>query len=195
MDEWHDRLRDLGMGILCVAAMGIAGCRSHESWRDYYQQPEPPKPLGALTDPVWQNQEANAEASDFVIHEHEFEDNSPRLNLGGEDHVKQIAARLNAGQDVPVVVERGMSGLPNTGDYRYPVHPDPQLDMQRREMIVRALTAMNIADAEHRVVVAPAYASGLSGNEAESSYSLGLTGSDYGTGSGNFGGFILRGGY
>jgi hypothetical protein len=112
-------------------------------------------PLGTLSDPVWENQEANAERSDFVVHEHEFIDNGEFLNTAGEDHVKQIAARIASGQDAQVLVERTRNFARPDTEYKYRVHTNPEMDMRRREIVVRALAAMKISDADARVVIAP----------------------------------------
>jgi hypothetical protein len=168
-----------------LAASLTSGC--HE-WVAFYRQPSI-SPLGTQSDSVWRKQEANGEASDFVIYQHEFQRGSVKLNLDGEDHVKEIAARLLQGQEAPVVVERSrMSPRKNT-EYHYPVHANPGLDMNRREMIVRALTVMGVTDADDRVVVAPAYAAGMQASEAEAAYRRGLTETNYG----NFGGFSSGG--
>ena len=181
----------------CFIVLLLAGCEC-SSWRQYYQPPVA-QPLGTLSDPIWQNQEANAERSDFVVHQHEFQKNAEWLNTGGEDHVKQIAARLLTGQEAQVIVERSTTSARDDTEFQYPVHPDPELDMRRREIIVRSLTAMGIADADNRVVVAPAFAQGMTGNEAEAAYHSGLSGSGYGSsgmgGFGGFGGFMFSGGY
>jgi len=131
-------------GALLVAGVLVAaGCRP------------PAPPLGTLSDPVWQNQEYNAEHSDFVIHEHEFIADTEYLNTLGEDHVKQIAARLASGHDGLVLIERSMNSARPETAYKYRVHPNPELDMKRRDIVVRSLLAMRIADADARTVIAP----------------------------------------
>lgn len=181
--------------ILCVAAVALQGCQSPRP----IERVPPPAPLGALSDPIWQNQEANAEASDFVVHQHEFKRDAEWLNTAGEDHVKRIAVRLAEGQDATVVVERSMmSPRPNT-EYGYPVHPHPELDMRRREIIVRSLAVMGVADADERVMVAPAMTPGYTSGEAQSSYARGMAADGGGAsgmgGFGGFGGFLFTGGY
>ena len=187
------RLATLLCAAICLGALGATGC---ECWKQYYQSPSS-LPLGTASDPVWQNQERNAEASDFVVHEHEFQMDAEWLNLGGEDHVKQIAARLLGGQETPVIVERSMSSPAPGTKYQYPVNPNPELDARRREIIVRSLAAMGIQDADQRVVVAPALTPGITGNEAENIYYQGLGTQGYGAtgmrGLGGFGGFMFRG--
>ena len=183
------RLALLTVGLTVLM---LTGC---QTWRDYYQQPTP-APLGTLSDPIWQNQESNAEHSDFVIYQHEFQQNTEWLNTGGEDHVKKIASRLLAGQDAPVVIERGnMSVRPGTAQ-QYPIHPNPELDMRRREIVVRCLEAMQVPNADERVVVAPAIAQGATANEAEAAYHRGLSSNDSANrGFGGFSGGMFGGGY
>jgi len=177
-----------------MTALLMAGC---QSWKDYYVPPPPPEPLGAISDSVWQNQEATAEASKFMVFEHDFKMDSERLNMGGEDHVKQIAARLQSCQDSWVMVERSMSSARPDTEYQYRVHPNPELDLRRREILVRSLTAMGVTDAEQRVTVAPALSPGATANEAVASYHRGLSSSDSSSvgigGGGGFGGLFFRG--
>lgn len=181
--------------LTAVALVMASGC---QGWKQFYQQPTA-APMGTLSDPVWQNQERNAEMADFIIYEHEFRDHVEYLNTAGEDHVKQIAARLSSGQDAQVVVERSsMSPRKNT-EYHYPVHPNPELDMRRRDIVVRSLVMMGIQDADERVVVAPSFAQGLEGPQAEAAYYRGMRSMNMGStgglgGFGGFGGFTFGGG-
>lgn len=150
-------------------------------------------PLGTISDSIWQNQEHNAEASEFVVYQHEFQLNGARLNTYGEDHVKQIALRLSQGQNFPVVVERSNTTARANTEYQYPVHPNPQLDLRRRDVLVRALAAMGVGDAEQRVVVAPAFAEGYRANEAIRAYQRGING--YGGRGFGYGGGFGGGGF
>ncbi len=158
----------LGLGLLVVMVASL-GCHWHRV-RAVYQPPPPAEPLGTKSDAIWRKQELNAEASDFVIYQHEFEYNGYRLNMAGEDHLKQIAYRLRQGHDFPVVVERSTTTARPDTKFKYPVHPNPQLDMKRREVVVRALAAMGVHDAEQRVVVAPAYVPGTKATEDAAAY-------------------------
>ncbi|HUT09543.1 MAG TPA: hypothetical protein VMY42_03535 [Thermoguttaceae bacterium] len=162
--------------VICVVASLVCGCKhDHYPFTPVSQEmPLPGSPLGTLSDPIWKNQEANAEVSDFVIYQNEFDYNTARLNLGGEDHVKEIALRLQTGHNMPVIVERSMTSERQNTEYKYPVHTDPELDMQRRDVVVRALSAMGIFDAERRVVVAPALAHGQKATEAQRAYYRGM---------------------
>lgn len=176
--------------LVALASTTAAGCVRiyRPGWFSAVGQV--PAPQGALTDPIWIAQEENAEPSKFVLYQHEFVYNTARFNWAGEDHIKQIAARLHAGQNYPVLIERSMTSKLSGTEYKYPVHPNPELDMQRRAVVVQVLGAMGIPDAEQRVVVSPALTRGQEDLEAERSYgrSFGY-GGGYGGFGGGFGGF------
>ncbi|MCA9246123.1 MAG: hypothetical protein KDA42_03380 [Planctomycetales bacterium] len=179
----------LGIGALALPAIGC------NHWSRYFA-PNIPHPLGAQSDHIWQTQQCHAEAAKFTVYQHEFVANQARLNTAGEDHVKQIAMRLQCGEDFPVVVERGMLAKRENTEFHYPVHPDPELDLQRREIIVRSLAAMGVHDAEERVVVAPSYPEGYMASEAERSYQRAIGGyNSFGGGGGFFGGGFGGGGF
>jgi hypothetical protein len=164
--------------------------------------------LGTYVDNPLEIQEVNAEASKFVIYDHEFQlaptaDGKMKgtyyLNEDGEDHVRKIAANLREGVPFPVIVERNRSSVKPSTTFKYPVHHDARLDNQRREVIVRSLQAMGIENAEEVVVVAPALAPGLDGFEAERAYrsatarfrtGQGFGGVFGGSGFGGFGGLV-----
>ena len=150
-------------------------------------------PQGTLTDPIWIAQEENAEPAKFILYQHEFVYNQARLNWAGEDHIKQIAARLHAGQNYPVLVERSTTSKRDDTEYKYPVQANPQLDMQRRAVIVQVLTALGIPDAEQRVIVSPQLNRSFQDGEAERAYYQGFSwgmngGGGFGGGFGGFGG-------
>jgi hypothetical protein len=152
-----------------------------------------PAPLGSVVDQIFMQQEINAEASKFVIYMHEFELNEStndgwRLNAYGEDHVKQIAANLLRGDPFPVIVERSQTSVRPGTTYRYPIHFSDQLDARRRLVVVSALRAMGVVDADQRVIVAPAYAEGLTAGEASRAYTRSVSGNGAFSG-GGFGGF------
>jgi hypothetical protein len=184
--------------------------------------PNAPIAPGALSHDIFRMQEHNAEAADFIIYEHEFRvepcarvtdpnfnDNysrkaainpcddtlvggDVRLNYAGEDHVKQIAARLQSGAPFPVLIERSRHSRRLGDTYKLPVHLNPQLDMRRREVIVHALTAFGIQNAEDVVVVSPSFVEGFTSGEAERSYLRGINpyggiGSSGGRGRAGFG--------
>jgi hypothetical protein len=154
----------------------------------WFENRLPTPPMGTQSDAIWRRQEAGAAASDFVIYQHEFEGDGARLNLGGEDHLKAIAARLHCGAPLPVIIERSsLSVLPNS-EFHYPVNPNPELDVKRRDAVVGALLAMGICNAEQCVVVATPLAEGSSGTEAVQAYNQGLTEPAPGLGGGGYGG-------
>jgi len=151
-----------------------------------------PRPLGAINDQYYRQQESNAEASDFVFYEHEWTDNSANMNDAGKEHLKQVAVRA-AEVPFPILVERSsMSSRPGT-KYKFPVHNDEQLDLQRRTLIVTALAEMGVQDAEQRVSISPALTPGFQSFEAERAYSRGFSGG-YGMGGMGMGGGFGGGG-
>jgi hypothetical protein len=153
-----------------VAALMSTGCRV-----DDYMQANEPAPQGTISDSIWRAQESNAEASDFVVHEHEFIGNSARMNTAGETHVKQIAARLPTTPFVVLVEPSSMS--PRKGDtFGFAVHNDAKLDRQRRDIIVASLEKMGVEDADRRVVTSPALTPGFEQGEAQRSYGQFLNG-------------------
>ena len=183
------RTRTACVGAFLVMA-GLAGGCSHRHACTF--PIAPPNPLGYASDPMWMLQETGGEASDFVIYDHEFAHRTSRLTPAGEDHVKQIAARVGS-TPFPVVVERTNDAVNPNDEFQYPVHHNPVLDLQRRDVVVRSLLAMNVRDANDRVVVAPAIAEGFEEAEAEGAYLRGL-GRQNTFGNGNGGGFGYFGG-
>lgn len=167
----------------------VVGCGHWRNVRSAYRRPGVPT-LGYLVDDINQMQEGNAERSDFVIYQHEFTLNTDELNDAGKSHVQQIAARLPQHPEFVVLVERSLTSVKEGTEFEYPVNPNPKLDMQRREVIVRSLLAMGIADADQRVVVSYALTPGQKAIEAERDYQQQLGGfGGYGGGFGFGGGF------
>lgn len=181
------------LGFLTSTALAVSlvgGCCGHKCMKKCdYMGDITPHPLGTLSDPIWQKQEHNAEASDFVIHEHEFTANTARLNAAGEDHVKQIAYRFmqTPALSYPVLVEPSTMSVRAGDKYGFAVHNDPALDLNRRQVVIAALVALGMADAEQRVVVSPALTPGFQGFEGERAYGRGFGGFGGGLG-GGFGG-------
>lgn len=178
---------------IALAAMLVSGCQHKEH---HAQIPyDSVAPLGTISDDIWQKQEENGEASDFVIHESEFVGTTAKLNAAGEDHIKQIAVRM-VSTPFPVVVEPSSMSVNESDEYKYPVNGNDDLDMHRRNVIVKMLQAMNVQDADERVVVSPAFTPGFQGFEAYRAYSTGFSnrGGGNGSGGGAFGGFGGGGG-
>lgn len=178
------------LAVACFTVILVSGCARHKDEVACPPRPSPPPPLGTLSDPVWQAQERNAEASDFVIHQHEFQGNTARLNPAGEAHVKQLAVRAARMPEFPIQIEPSMTTRREGDEYGYPIHKNPELDKKRRELVVHALTAMGLTDAERRVVTAPATAPGYEHFEAERAYYRGFN-NNFGAFGNNFnnGGF------
>lgn len=114
-------------------------------------------PLGSVVRAHTHTMQTNAEASDFILHRHEFVDETTELTSDGKDHLLEIAARL-PGTPFPVLVQRSANNA------------TPELDARRRESIVRVLAELDVPDADVRTFVAPTYGRGLTGREAESNY-------------------------
>lgn len=179
----------LGHAVLVVA---LTGCCT-----DRYMVPEHPNPIGTASDPHWRAQEENAEAFDFVVHEHEFVGNSARLTPGGENHVKQIAARMltsTGGEVFPIPVEPSTMSEREGDRYGFAVHNDPELDAQRRLVVITALENFGVANAEGLVTVSPAYGPGFEANESQRVYQ-GFINPGAGVGGGGFGGGGGGGGF
>lgn len=170
----------VALGLL---VLGASGCSSPHR---YYQSafagahiPPPPSKNGAATEGLFRRMEENAEAADFVLYEHDFQDlQSVRLNDAGKDHLKQIVARLQAGAPFPVIIERSKYSTdprlgptdPDQGIFNYEVHPNPELDNRRREGIAKVLAAMGVPHADHRVVVGHQLSPAQTGQQAVQGY-------------------------
>lgn len=185
--------RDLQKWTAATLLAAAAGCVGSGDWKRTPLVDLQPMPVGTLSDSIWQQQEENAEASDFVVHEHEWVGNSSTLNPAGMDHVKQIAARLGAAP-FPVIIERSSMSINPASRHQFPVNGHEELDMERREFISRAIGEMGVQHPDERVVVAPALTPGFQDYEAEQAYQNGFTGQNgfgggFGNGSnGSFGG-------
>lgn len=180
-----NRARLMSAATCGLLALVTTGCCKDKC---AYLQPIHPTPLGTISDEVWKKQETNAEASDFVIHEHEFQGNTSRLNSAGESHVRQVAYRMDE-TPFPIIVESSSMSRRDSDKHGFPVHNDPELDQRRRELIVHTLTALGAHDVDNRVIVGPALTPGFEQAEGEAAYYSGLNGAGSGRGSGFGGGF------
>jgi hypothetical protein len=192
------------VSLALLAALAAGGCTPRQKIAAYYDPPPPPAMLGTEVDEINRAQEENAEAAKFIIYQHEFQLNhledgrnigGVRLNEYGEDHVKRIADQIKKGAPWPVVVERSQTTAWVDTQFQYPVHFDPDLDLRRREAVVRALVRLGVADAEQHVVVAPSFAQGITSEEAVRAYYRGTSGWGSGGGYGGFGGIGGFGGF
>ena len=116
-----------------------------------------PFPVGQVSDAFWETQQTNAEAGDFIFHEHEFVGNTAVLAPGAKRHLESVALRLEH-VPFPIVIEQS------------PHNARPELDRARRQTIVEQLNRMGITTADDRVVVANAFPHGFTSMEAESAY-------------------------
>jgi hypothetical protein len=172
----------------CLILGNFLGCSSCE--KGAYMGNIQPMPLGTISDEVWKQQESNAEASDFVIHEHEWNGNTTELNHAGMEHVKKVAVRA-AHTPFPIIIERSSMSAKEGTKYGYPIHNNEELDLQRREFVVSALHQFGVQDADERVVISPALTPGFQEFEAERAYGIGFGGRG---GRGMFGGMGGMGG-
>ena len=177
----------LALSVLLISA--VAGC--------YFPSCGPRRsfaipntyPLGSTVRDHYHQMEMNGEASDFVLHRHEFVRNTAELNCAGKDHVMEIAARMRS-NPFPVLVERSEN------------NSDPELDQLRRNIVTQILTDFGNADAANRCVVATPYNKHLNGMEAEPDWYrwIGIRGgqnnnNNNGGGGGGFGGGGGGGGF
>lgn len=195
-----------------IALACVTGCRIQPPGGP----PIVPRTHGSAIDQLNLTQENNAEAAKLVIFNHEFENNlqdSPqtaivdqnrpfefqnpnrirglRLNADGLEHVQQIADFLvhHPPQSRPtVVVERSRNSRKWETEHHYPVHFNPELDDLRRQLIVNVLLSFGIENATELVVIAPAFSTGLSAEEAAAAYQNSRFQST-GVNAGGFGGF------
>ncbi len=138
-----------------------------------------PFPVGAATDAFWETQQTNAEAADFIFYDHEFVGETAQLTPAAKQHLEQVALRLEH-VPFPITIEQSENNF------------KPELDRQRRQMVVEQLARIGMQNAEGRVVIAGAFVPGIPGVQGERSYYSTL-GGGFGGGAGNrFGG---RGGF
>lgn len=142
-------------------------------------------PLGSTVRAHYQVMETNAEATDFVFHQHDFVGETAELTSDGKDKLMEIHARMNA-QPFPVIVERTTNNA------------DPELDALRRNLIAQILTDFGHYDAQQRTVVSTTYGPGFTSNQAEQTYTRhifnGAGGNNNNFGNGGIGGGAGNGG-
>lgn len=161
-----------------------------------------PASLGAVVDDANRRQEDNAEQAKFIVYVHEFELNKPRkesvkvwavdpatgvnrprqiysryqrgfrLNDYGREHIVMIADAIMHGAPHVVVVERSQTSKRADTVYEYPVHFNHHLDEQRRQTVVAALQSLGVEHAEQLVVIASAFPTGLSAEDALQAFSV-----------------------
>jgi hypothetical protein len=110
-----------------------------------------PPPFGAVVAADFEPEVANGEAAHLVLYRFDFECDSPALNLHGRDRLILMAPLLLR-TPFPLIVER----TPAT----------PGLAEARRLAVLHELALAAVPVPPERVVVGPALAVGLSGQEA-----------------------------
>lgn len=191
-----------------IMLLAFAGCVNRHD-RTFYNSaniPPPPAKPGYSVENMFRREEDNAEATDFILNEHDFEDReSVRLNDQGKLHLKNMAARMRSGARFPIIIERSQYSLDeraNEEDFNYPIHPNPELDNKRREAIAQVLTYLGVPQADCRVLVSVSPTPHLEGRQAIQNYgtfandvnragNLGFYGPQaFGFGLGGFGGIF-----
>jgi hypothetical protein len=159
--------------LLAACGLMLSGCCGVRVPREQRLGPpyDRPFPLGQVTDSFWETQQTNAEASDFVFYDHEFEGDTSQLTVAGQKHLLQVALRFRH-VPFPVVVEQS------------PHDRSPQLDAQRRQAIIDELTQLGLETVDERVVVAPALSPGITAIEGEAAYYRTLDFQGFGLGGG-----------
>ena len=187
--RWSSVSRRAGCA-LATALICLAGCRCCDRPAAAVA-PDHARLAGSTVDALFSQQETNAEAAKFVIYQHEFELNKPeweqrldepytgqrrgfRLSPRGIDHVRQIARQLQKGVQFPVVVERNSTTISPDTEYQYAVHYGDELDEERRALVVRTLQHLGVVDAAARVIIAPAFSTGLNADEAAQAWEAGF---------------------
>ncbi|QDT38944.1 hypothetical protein [Stratiformator vulcanicus] len=138
---------------LCGGGAGMLGgclCRRHKAIPDTL-------PLGSTIRAHFHTMQTNAEASEFIMHRHEFVRSSSELSPVGKDHIVEIAARAKSAP-FPVVIERSENNA------------DPELDALRRNMVATILTDLGVPEADQRTFVAPGYNKAANSVEASTDY-------------------------
>lgn len=175
--------------LLAAASLALfaGGCHStglgwrddlHCWWHQHHGLTVPETlPLGSTVRAHYHTMQTNAEASDFILHDHDFVGATAELTPAGRDRILEIAARAPSAP-FPVVVERCCNNA------------NPELDNHRRQIVVAILTDLGLPEAKQRVFVAPAYSRGITSWEAQFDYYQNV----FSRGGGAFGGNQFGGG-
>ena len=163
--------------VALAAACLLIGCaETQQSHKGYGGPPygpphDRPFPVGQVTDSHWETQQTNAEAADFIFYDHEFRYDTTRhvetaqLSPLAKKKLEQVALRLEH-VPFPVIIEE----LPRNHDDAKN-HEKGLLEHARRKTIVEQLNRLGITNADERVVISNAFPEGITGVEAEQSYS------------------------
>jgi uncharacterized membrane protein YgcG len=178
---------------LAMCAVLSTGCQTCCGWRDSawawwhrdagLSVPET-LPLGSTVRAHYHTMQTNAEAADFILHDHDFVGATAELTPAGRDRILEISARARSAP-FPVIVERCCNNA------------NPELDSHRRTIVAQILHDNGLPEAHQRVIVAPAYGKGITAMEGEmdfyqNTYSRGAGGyggNGFGNNAAGFGGF------
>jgi len=145
-------------GIPRMQYWGCGGGRLGGGFATASRYPIPERyPLGSVNRSHYHAMQTNAEATDFVLNQHEFVGDTAELTRDGKDHILEIGARMRSAP-FPVIVERSTN------------NDTPDLDAERRVVVARYLSEMGNPDADQRTIVSTPYARGLNSYEGENDY-------------------------
>ncbi|HVW02780.1 MAG TPA: hypothetical protein VHB77_20650 [Planctomycetaceae bacterium] len=134
-------VRSIGCIAVLIAAL-CAGCARHRGDTAGYARVDAP-----VTPHVVSRKPAADPSEPIAWREHEFEENSTRLNGAGEEHLSRIADELLESPRQVALEPVPAASEPDADRRR-------ALDEQRRDVLVQRLLAMGIADSDSRVVIA-----------------------------------------
>jgi hypothetical protein len=110
-----------------------------------------PAPLGASLYAHYRLHVENGDAARMVLYQYDFAGCSAGLNLHGHDRLVRIGA-LSSHNDFPIIIER--------------TPWDPSIAEARRTAVIKELARGPFPVPPQRVVIGPAIATGLAGQEA-----------------------------
>ena len=189
--------------LTVLGAPGLSGCNPLDMYVEPYVDDDP-GPLGATIQPHLTSMIEGADASDFVVVQHEWVGTTAQLTQNGKDHLVEVARRL-LDNPFPVLIEpvalrfdernfdryrfadlsrerreameiEGAARQEKAADYR------ARINSARRREVVRFLTEQNYPYAEQCVFVAYPYSPGISGMEGVRNYTQMLSQQNFGPG-------------
>lgn len=179
------RTSALIVGVFLWMAPGCATC--NKQCADDYDIPPGalPSTVGTSTRQLLVAQSAKASADRLVIYNHEWYMGGQKLGPAGRRHLEELQQQLLV-CPATIVIEPQAE---HEGEDRF-----TELNEIRRRMVVAALEAGGISDADTLVKVGASKAGGLDGNIAPSIYRQQLRSGNQNQGGGGGGGFGGGGG-
>ena len=132
---------------LALLATSAVGCQQTSYTTGTTQSPQP---LGAVIDPHIHAMVTNAQASDFIIYQHEFIGSTVQLTSEGQNHLKQIARRL-CETPFPVLIEP-VTFRPFE-NHMYEEKEFTDMNRERRELLELDRARRETADADRRAEI------------------------------------------